>query len=182
MSGRLLVLSGPGGVGKSTIVRELKKHPEFFFSVSATTRLPRPGEKEGEAYHFVSDEQFEAMIKKGEFLEWAQFAGHKYGTPSRPVLDALALGKHALLEIEIDGARQVRRSRPDSLLVFLQPPSFEELEGRIRGRQTDSEERIKARLALAQEEMAAAGEFDHVVVNHRVEEVVEALVSLATRK
>lgn len=180
MPGRLLVLSGPGGVGKSTIVSELKKHPEFFFSVSATTRLPRPGERDGEAYHFVSNEKFDQMVESGEFLEWAHFAGSRYGTPSAPVEAALSSGKHVLLEIEIDGARQVRRTRPDSLLIFLKPPSFEDLEGRIRGRNTDSEERIQARLRLAREEMAAAEEFDHVVVNHRVEEVVEALVSLAT--
>ncbi|MFM8783032.1 MAG: guanylate kinase [Actinomycetota bacterium] len=182
MQGQLLVLSGPGGVGKSTIVNELKRYPDFFFSVSATTRSPRNGEIDGEAYHFVSEVEFERMIKDGEFLEWANFAGHKYGTPALPVEAALASGKNALLEIEIEGARQIRRSRPEALLIFLKPPSFEELEERIRGRKTDSEERIQARLSLAREEMAAAPEFDHVVVNHRVEEVVAALVSLAARK
>lgn len=180
--GKLIVLSGPGGVGKSTIVKVLKTHPEFFFSVSATTRLPRPGEVDGEAYHFVSDQEFDSMIQSGEFLEWAEFAGARYGTPNAPVDAALALGKNVLLEIEIAGARQVRSKRRDALLVFLEPPSFNELEERIRGRATDSEERIKARLALAREEMAAANEFDHRVVNHRVEEVVEALVSLAARQ
>ncbi|MEY3089419.1 MAG: guanylate kinase [Actinobacteria bacterium] len=180
--GKLIVLSGPGGVGKSTIVKVLKTHPEFFFSVSATTRLPRPGEVDGEAYHFVSDQEFDSMIQSGEFLEWAEFAGARYGTPNAPVDAALALGKNVLLEIEIAGARQVRSKRRDALLVFLEPPSFNELEERIRGRATDSEERVKARLALAREEMAAANEFDHRVVNHRVEEVVEALVSLAARQ
>ncbi len=180
--GKLIVLSGPGGVGKSTIVKVLKTHPEFFFSVSATTRLPRPGEVDGEAYHFVSDQEFDSMIQSGEFLEWAEFAGARYGTPNAPVNAALALGKNVLLEIEIAGARQVRSKRRDALLVFLEPPSFNELEERIRGRATDSEERVKARLALAREEMAAANEFDHRVVNHRVEEVVEALVSLAARQ
>lgn len=180
--GKLIVLSGPGGVGKSTIVKVLKTHPEFFFSVSATTRLPRPGEVDGEAYHFVSDQEFDSMIQSGEFLEWAEFAGARYGTPNAPVDAALALGKNVLLEIEIAGARQVRSKRRDALLVFLEPPSFNELEDRIRGRATDSEERVKARLALAREEMAAANEFDHRVVNHRVEEVVEALVSLAARQ
>jgi guanylate kinase len=182
MQGQLLVLSGPGGVGKSTIVNELKKYPNFFFSVSATTRAPRNGEKDGEAYHFVSELEFERMIKNGEFLEWADFAGHRYGTPKTPVADALASGRHVLLEIEIEGARQIRSARPEALLIFLKPPSFEELEERIRGRRTDSEDRIQARLELAREEMAAASEFDHVVVNHRVEEVVAALVSLAARK
>jgi guanylate kinase len=181
-SGKLIVLSGPGGVGKSTIVKVLKTYPEFFFSVSATTRSPRPGEVDGEAYHFVSDEKFDTMIQSGEFLEWAEFAGSRYGTPSAPVDAALTLGKNVLLEIEIAGARQVRSKRNDALLVFLEPPSFVELEERIRGRATDSEERVRARLALAREEMAAASEFDHRVVNHQVEEVVAALVSLAARK
>lgn len=177
----LLVLSGPGGVGKSTIVNELKNYDSFFFSVSATTRPPRPGEIDGVSYLFVDDNRFNSMIESGEFLEWAEFAGNKYGTPREPVEAALSKGLNVLLEIEIEGARQIRRVRPDAKLVFLQPPSFAELEDRIRGRATDSEERIQARLALARAEMAAADEFDHVVVNHRVEEVVAALVSLAAR-
>ena len=180
MKGQLLVLSGPGGVGKSTIVKELRNHPEFFFSVSSTTRAPREGEIDGHAYHFVTEEDFQRMIDDRQFLEWAEFAGYKYGTPAAPVFEALRSGKHVLLEIEIDGARQIRRSQPEAILVFLKPPSFEDLEARIRGRKTDSEERIQARLALAEEEMAAAHEFDHVLVNHRVEEVVASLVSLAT--
>lgn len=182
MPGELLVLSGPGGVGKSTIVRELKKFPEFYFSVSATTRAPRSGEIDGESYHFVDDHTFEKMVNNSEFLEWAEFAGHRYGTPLAPVLAALNSGMNVLLEIEIDGARQVRRARPDARLIFLKPPSFEELEERIRGRKTDSEERIQARLKLARQELAAADEFDHIVVNHQVDEVVAALVSLAARK
>lgn len=180
MTGRLLVLSGPGGVGKSTIVAELRKYPNFFFSVSATTRKPRSGEIDGDAYHFVSEEKFGEMIASEEFLEWAEFAGNRYGTPKTPVGLALDSGMNVILEIEIEGARQVRKARPDALLVFLQPPSFDELVERIRGRGTDSPERIAARLALAKAEMAAASEFDHILVNHRVDEVVAALVSLAT--
>jgi guanylate kinase len=178
--GKLIVLSGPGGVGKSTIVSELKKYDHFYFSVSATTRKPRSGEIDGVAYHFVSDTQFQEMIESKTFLEWAEFAGAKYGTPRQPVLDALEAGKHVLLEIEIEGARQVKSSMPGAVMVFLQPPSMTELEARITNRGTDTQERIAARLALAREEMAAAGEFDHLLVNHQVDEVIQALVSLAT--
>ena len=177
--GKLIVLSGPGGVGKSTIVVELKKLDHFYFSVSATTRKPRPGEIDGVAYHFVSDLQFQEMIENKTFLEWADFAGARYGTPKAPVDKALAEGKNVLLEIEISGARQVKEAIPEAIMVFLQPPSMQELEARITNRGTDSAERIAARLALARAEMAAAGEFDHLLTNHRVEEVIEALVSLA---
>lgn len=177
--GKLIVLSGPGGVGKSTIVVELKKMEHFYFSVSATTRKPRPGEIDGVSYHFVSEQEFQEMIDAQIFLEWADFAGAKYGTPKEPVLKALQEGKNVLLEIEIDGARQVKKAMPDAMMVFLQPPSMEELEARITNRGTDSPERIAARLALARSEMAAIGEFDHLLTNHRVEEVIEALVSLA---
>lgn len=177
--GKLIVLSGPGGVGKSTIVVELKKLDHFYFSISATTRKPRPGEIDGVAYHFVSDLQFQEMIQNKTFLEWADFAGARYGTPKAPVEKALAEGKNVLLEIEISGARQVKEAIPEAIMVFLQPPSMQELEARITNRGTDSAERIAARLALARAEMAAAGEFDHLLTNHRVEEVIEALVSLA---
>lgn len=177
--GKLIVLSGPGGVGKSTIVAQLKELEEFYFSVSATTRMPRPGELDGVAYRFITEKQFSQMISQNVFLEWAEFAGARYGTPRQPVLDALSEGKNVLLEIEIAGARQVKSSMPEAIMVFLQPPSMTELEARITNRGTDSPERIAARLALARSEMAAASEFDHLITNHQVEEVIEALVSLA---
>ena len=175
--GRLIVLSGPGGVGKSTVVAKLRNNRNFFLSVSVTTRAPRPGEIDGESYHFVSPEAFQKMIDDNEFLEWADFAGARYGTPRTPVVDALNSGLNVLLEIEIQGARQVKRAKPEALMVFLEPPTFEELEERIKSRGTDTPERIKARLDLARSEMAAAREFDVILTNHRVEEVVTALVS-----
>jgi len=146
----------------------------------ATTREPRPGEVDGEAYHFVTPSGFQKMIDTRYFLEWADFAGARYGTPRQPVLDALTSGKDVLLEIEIEGARQVKQSMPEAMMVFLQPPSMTELEQRITNRGTDTPERIAARLALARAEMAAAGEFDHILTNHRVDEVIQSLVSLAT--
>ncbi len=178
--GTLIVMSGPGGVGKSTITRELKNDPRFWISISATTRDPREGEREGVDYYFYTDTKFDQMIAESAFLEWAEFAGARYGTPHEPIEHWLALGKNVLLEIEIDGARQVRKADPTAMLIFIAPPSWEELKARLGGRGTDTPERQAARLALAEVEMAAAGEFDHILVNHQVEELVEEMVSLAT--
>ena len=178
--GALLVMSGPGGVGKSTITSVLRDHPSFWISISATTRAPRENERDGHDYFFLTDDKFDAMIQAGEFLEWAEFAGARYGTPRTPVEQWRNLGKHVLLEIEIAGARQVRSADPEALLVFIAPPSWEELVSRLTSRGTDSPERRAARLALAQEEMAASVEFDHILVNSEVEEVAAQLLSLAT--
>jgi guanylate kinase len=177
--GSLIVMSGPGGVGKSTITAALRDHPSFWVSVSATTRAPRENERDGIDYYFLSPEKFDEMIQADAFLEWADFAGARYGTPREPVENWRNLGKSVLLEIEIAGARQVRAAESESLLVFISPPSWSDLENRLQGRGTDSPERRAARLALAREEMAAAPEFDHILVNERVEEVVQTLVSLA---
>ena len=164
--GQLTVITGPSGVGKGTLVhRLLERNPKIWLSVSATTRSPREGEQDGLSYFFQSRERFDALVSDGGLLEWAEFAGNCYGTPRAPVEEQLSTGRPVLLEIELEGARQVRRSFPDAVQIFLAPPSFEELERRIRGRGTDPEEAILRRLARAQEELKSKAEFDAVVVN-----------------
>ncbi len=178
--GNLIVLSGPGGVGKSTITSALRNDPRFWVSVSATTREPRENEKEGVDYFFYTEEKFQTMIDAGEFLEWAEFAGSRYGTPKIPVDEWRNVGKHVILEIEIDGARQVRSSDPTSRSVFIAPPDWDELVRRLTSRGTDSPERRAARLALAEAEMAAASEFDFTLVNDQVDALIARLIPLAT--
>ena len=178
--GKLVVLSGPGGVGKSTVAKVLKESSPFFVSVSATTRAPRFNEVNGIDYHFYSNEEFDSAIASNEFLEWAEFAGNRYGTPRRAVEDSLRVGKSVLLEIEIAGAKQVKAKVPEAILVFLEPPTWEELVSRLEGRGTDSPERRAARLALAQEEMAAASFFDKVLINDQVDGVVASLIEFAS--
>jgi len=178
-AGRLTVITGPSGVGKGTLVaRLLQRHPQIWLSVSATTRTPRSGEVEGSSYFFLDRPSFEGQVAGGGFLEWAEFAGNLYGTPRQAVERQLAIGRPVLLEIELEGARLVRRSFPAGFQVFLEPPSFEELERRIRGRGTDSEEAIARRLERARVELAAAGEFDARLVNGDLEEALAQLERL----
>ena len=179
-SARLTVVSGPTAVGKGTVVTRLsQEHPEIFVSVSVTTRPPRCGEIDGVHYHFISADEFDALIARGGLIEWATVHGvHRYGTPRTPVLQAIAQGRPALLEIDLQGARQVRDSWPDAQFVFLAPPSWEELVRRLVGRGTESAEQQERRLETARAEMAAQPEFDHVVVNGEIGQAVKDLVAL----
>ncbi|MBF1987898.1 guanylate kinase [Fischerella thermalis] len=175
-SGKLIVLTGPSGVGKGTLMRSLlARHPELYYSVSATTRSPRPGEIDGKDYYFISRSKFEQLVAAGEFLEWAEFAGNYYGTPREPVINQICSGKLVLLEIELEGARQIRRSFPEALSIFILPPSFSELEKRIRTRAQDSEEAIARRLRRAQDEINAADEFDIQIVNDDFETTLKSI-------
>ncbi len=174
--GKLIVLTGPSGVGKGTLLRSLlQRHPELYLSVSATTRQPRSGEVEGEDYFFLTRPQFERMIAQGEFLEWAEFAGNLYGTPKFAVEDQIRQGQWVILEIELEGARQVREFFTDAFRIFILPPSLPELEFRIRNRGTDTEEAIARRLQRAQEEIDAANEFDLQVVNDDFDDTLEQI-------
>jgi guanylate kinase len=180
---RLVVLAGPTAVGKGTVATAVREeHPEVWISVSATTRPPRPGEIDGVHYRFVSDEEFDRMIEEDELLEWAVVhKAARYGTPRRAVEQALAAGRPAMLEIDLQGARQVRQSMPEALFVFLKPPSWEELVRRLVGRGTETEDERTRRLDTAREEMAAEGEFDVTIVNHEVHAAADELVTLMVR-
>jgi len=179
---RLTVLAGPTAVGKGTVAAYVRTHhPEVWISVSATTRPARPGEVDGRHYHFVDDAGFDAMVARGDLLEWAVVhRAWRYGTPRRPVEEALAHGRPALLEIDLQGARQVRASMPDALFVFLKPPSWEELVRRLVGRGTETPEERVRRLETARAELAAETEFDVTVVNTEVPVAAEELVALMT--
>lgn len=179
--GRLVVLAGPSAVGKSSVVRELRTRlPELVFSVSATTRDPRPGEVDGKDYRFTSREEFQRMIDSGELLEWAEIHGglQRSGTPAAPVEEALEAGKPVLVEVDLAGARAVRKAMPEALLVFMAPPSWGVLVQRLTGRGTETEDVVARRLETARVELAAQDEFDTVIVNEDVSRACDELVSL----
>lgn len=177
--GRLIVISGPSGVGKSTVVGALADRHRFFFSISATTRTARPGETNGVEYYFVDSDEFERMRDRGDLLEWAEYSGNLYGTPRAPVLERLASGDDVLLDIEVKGAMQVKESYPGAITLFLTPPTEEELERRLRNRGDTALEDIERRLSIARWQLAEARQrFDHVVVNDSVEAAVERILRI----
>ena len=177
----VFVITGPSGVGKGTLIRLLRERiPELALSVSATTRAPRAGEEDGVDYHFLSDEEFAAKVAAGEFVEWAEYSGRRYGTLRSELQRHVDDGRPVVLEIEVQGARQVREAMPEAVQIFIEPPSFDALKDRLVGRGTDHTEEVDRRLAVAREELAAAGEFHHRVVNDRLDEAVARLVEIVT--
>lgn len=177
--GMALVLSAPSGAGKSTLIRRLvQEFPHFAFSLSTTTRSPRPGERDGREYHFVDRVQFEDLIHKGHFAEWAKVHGNYYGTPLKATQELLQAGRDVLFDIDVQGARQLRQSLMHSVLVFILPPGRDELHRRLEKRKTDDQEEISRRLAAAGGEVAAALEFDYLIVNDRLDEAYDRLRSI----
>ena len=176
---KLIILTGPSGVGKGTVIKEiLGKEKEFWLSISATTRKPREGEKDGVNYYFLNQEKFKEMIEQSLFLEWAQFAGNYYGTPLSSVDKKIEEGFTVLLEIEVEGARQIKDKFPNSLSIFLLPPDKEELERRIRNRGTEKEEAIQKRLSRANYEISVSNQFDFSLTNHNVNETAQRIIKL----
>jgi guanylate kinase len=176
------VITGPSGVGKGTLIRGLlARAPELGLSVSATTRAPRPGEEDGVDYHFLTPDEFEARVNTGDFVEHAEYSGNRYGTLRSELERRLAEGEGVVLEIEVQGARQVRAAMPDAVAVFIAPPSLEALRARLVGRGTDSSEQVDARLKTAERELAAQPEFAHVVINDRLEQATDELAAIVRR-
>jgi guanylate kinase len=178
---RVFVITGPSGVGKGTLIRGLMERvPGLELSVSATTRAPRPGERDGVDYHFLTREQFDRRVAEGAFVEHADYAGRRYGTLRAELDRRIGAGVPVVLEIEVQGARQVRAAMPSAVQVFIAPPSLEALRERLLGRGTDDREEVERRLAVAEQELAARAEFEHVVVNERLGEAVEELAAIVT--
>lgn len=174
--GKTFIISGPSGVGKSTVLKSLfEGRDDLYFSVSATTREPRQGEEDGVHYHFISVERFQEMIESDAFLEYAEYVGNFYGTPKKFVDKAMELGKDVILDIEVQGAIQVCNKRPDTVRIFIAPPSWDELERRLKSRGTDSEEKIQKRLVRAKAELQTADVYDYFVINDSVEQAVREI-------
>jgi len=179
---RVFVITGPSGVGKGTLIRTLlERVPELRLSVSATTREPRPGETQGVAYHFLSDDEFERRVRHGDFIEHARYSGRRYGTLRSELEGKLAGGHPVVLEIEVQGARQIREAMPEAVQIFIAPPGEDALRARLVGRGTDDQEQVEARLQTAREELAAQHEFSHVVINDRLEDASDQLEACVRR-
>lgn len=177
--GKLFVISGPSGVGKSTILKELlQRQEDIYFSVSATTRQPRPGEVDGVHYHFRTQEDFRQLIEEEALLEWAEYVGNYYGTPAKYVDEAIEQGRNVILDIEVQGAGKVAEKRPDAIRIFIAPPSWQELERRLTERGTDAPDKISGRLKRAREEFESAEKYDYVVINDTVEHAVGELEAI----
>ena len=177
--GCLYIVSGPSGSGKDTILKEVfSKCPELFFSISSISRPMRPGEVEGEKYHFISKDEFLKLIEDDMLLEYNQFCGNYYGSPKKPIMDAISSGKDAVLEVDVNGAAQVRRAMPDAVSIFIMPPSYAELHRRLSGRGTETEEVIAARMKTALEEIGRAAEYDFIVVNDVLSDAVDDFISV----
>lgn len=175
----IFIVSGPSGSGKDTILQEVfKQRPELFFSISSITRAMRPGEKEGEKYHFISKQAFEKGLAQGAFLEHNCYVGNYYGTPKAPVLAAVEQGRDAVIEVDVNGAAQIRQKLPECVSIFIMPPSFSVLKNRLRGRNTESEAQITERLNAALREIERAGEFDYIVVNDALEKAVTDFITV----
>ncbi len=181
--GKLFVISGPSGVGKGTLVNEiLNRNPKIKLSVSVTTRLPRPNEVDGVNYHFFTKEKFQELVKNNEFIEWAQFADNYYGTYEKVVNDILTEGYDLIVEIDVQGALQIKTKRPDATLIFILPPSFEELKSRLKGRCTETEEVIEKRLSIVESEYEKRNYFDYQIVNDNLENSVLELEKILTKE
>ena len=178
--GTLMVVSGPAGVGKGTVVKRACELSQggIHLSVSATTRAPRPIDQEGVTYYFKTKEEFKEMIANNQVLEWAEYVGNYYGTPRQPVEDALSRGLDVILEIEVQGAMQIKKNFPETVLTFIAPPSYEELESRLRGRGTETEEQIQSRLQTAKGELALMGEYDYIIVNDEIEQASQDILTV----
>ena len=179
--GKTFIITGPSGVGKGTIIKKLfEGREDLYFSVSATTRAPRPGEVDGVHYHFLSREQFQQWVEQGEFLEHAEFVENCYGTPKKYVDEAMNAGKDAILDIEVQGAEQIHALRPEAVRIFIVPPSWDELERRLVGRGTEDAEKVRKRLERSRIEFPLAREFDYIVVNHTVDQAVSEINAIMT--
>jgi guanylate kinase len=181
--GLVVIISAPSGTGKTTVIGEiLRERPEFKFSISATTREKRGTEQDGKDYYFISREEFSDRISRGEFLEYAEFAGDYYGTPRAPVVDSVEKGDIILLDVDVQGANNLRESLPEALSIFIAPPNIAELERRLRGRKTDSEEKLRRRLDIASSELESAPRYDRVVINDSVRSAVHEILSIIEKK